>query len=217
MTYIEPAIILANRDIFRLIAIKYRIFWLILGILILGAESQAGCSPEDNPVPELLSSSNPDPKEQIEISFTLNYTEGVIPSYQTVIWLESPDNLIHTLLVSEWLCYSGYSDERICPDWSRRSNWSEMNLDEMDAVSAATPRRRSNTFRFDCNEARLSPGTYHYFVQTHIEDDYNILASGTIIIGEEYDESPAQFRHDPEKHPLASTALTDVSVKYYPD
>jgi len=175
------------------------------------------CEEPDKPIPETQETHDPSSANHLEIAFTLNTIGDIIPSYQTAIWLEGPDDQVVTLLVSEWLNYTGFYDERVCPAWLSRSNWKEKSLEEMDAVSAATPRRRPNTFRIDCKEAGLSSGTYQYYVQTHIEDEYNILARGTIEIGNLFTESTAQISHDPEPHAKAANTLTDVSARYYPE
>lgn len=59
-------------------------------------------------------------KGYIEISYQLTQPEGIVPSYQTVVWLEDENgNYLMSLLVSEYLSYEVYNNPTICSDWSR--------------------------------------------------------------------------------------------------
>ena len=159
---------------------------------------------------------NPYPDGHLVFTFSLNKMGETKPSYQTVIWLENQSDSIYTLLVSEWLCYSGFDDRRVCPDWLSRSNWGDKTLEEMDAVSAATPLIQPNTYTFSTRAARLLPGTYRYYIQTHIENDFNILADGVLTVGTEPSESYAAYTWNPDSNDFTQPALADVAVKYLP-
>ena len=57
----------------------------------------------------------------LEISFLFNKAEGVVPSYQIAIWLESGEGkLMKTLFVSEYLSGPGIGLEVVCPDWVKQ-------------------------------------------------------------------------------------------------
>ena len=153
--------------------------------------------------------------EFIAISYELNQTPGVAPSYQTVVWLEDANGVyLKSVLVSEYLAYGGYRKPKICSIWSRISNWAGVSRSEFDAVTAATPDIGENTVIIDCKEQNLSPGVYYYCVQTHIIEDYDILYRGRIEIGKENVKSVAKVEYIPGKCEGAENALGDVKARY---
>ena len=155
-------------------------------------------------------------KGTLLISYQLNETEGVIPSYQTAIWLEDESGSIRSLMVTQYLSFGGYKDERTCPDWSSRSQWDQQPYNVLNAVTRATPPLKANTLRVSCQKAGLEPGAYAYHVETHLDEQYNILASGRIRIGDESESSTAAITHKPEKHRRGATALSNVTAEYKP-
>jgi len=152
----------------------------------------------------------------IAISYELNEVKTVVPSYQTVVWLEDADgNYLKPVMVSEYLAYGGHRKPKICSTWSRISNWAGISKNEFDAVTAATPDIDENTVTIDCKEQKLSPGVYYYCVQTHIIDDYNILYRGRIKIGCGKTKSFAKVTYIPGKCDGAENALGNVKASYY--
>lgn len=154
----------------------------------------------------------------LEISFQLNpaETEEFVPSYQTVIWIETPEGeYIRSLFVSEYMSYGGFMLPEVCPRWHRVSNWEENYEHEMDAVTSATPKLGRSMLTFDCGKEKLKPGVYHYCVQTHIAEDYNILFSGVIHIGGEENENVADVTFSPSEHPDANKVLEQVKARFY--
>jgi len=156
-------------------------------------------------------------KDFLEIHYQLDRQEGIVPSYQTVIWLEDENgNYVTSLLVSEWLSYEGYSNPTVCPDWSKVSDWKNASEKEVHAVTAATPPIGSNVLRIDCKKANLPPGKYRYCVQTHIMGNYNVLYCGRIEIDGQEDESTAKVTYTPGRRPAAAEILRNVKAKYCP-
>lgn len=153
----------------------------------------------------------------LQITYHLENVSGVVPSYQTAIWLENTDGEIQKmLLVSEFLSYGGYNDSTICPHWSRKADWENISSEEFDAVTSATPSIGQNELTIDCQKAKLLPGNYNYFVEVHITEDYNVLAKGSILLGGEESRSDAELRFFPRVHPKADTLLKNVSVRFLP-
>jgi len=153
----------------------------------------------------------------LEISFLFNKAEGVVPSYQIAIWLESEEGkFVKTLFVSQFLAGAGTSLEVVCPDWIKQAHWEKVDDSEFDAVTRPTPLIGSNSMKFDCHSRGILPGTYRFCVQAHINSNYNILCRGKIAVGGEASEGLAEAFYSPNKHPLASEILCDVRARYLP-
>lgn len=151
----------------------------------------------------------------LEISYRFKKASGVQPSYQTAIWLEDENgDLARTLFVSEYLSYGGFHDSTICPNWSRKANWDNIDESMFDAVTAATPSTGENSLKVDCQKENIAPGTYRCCVQVHIVENYNIMYCGTIKIGDGKSETIAMVDYSPGKHPLAGDVLNDVKLSY---
>lgn len=154
----------------------------------------------------------------LEISFRLNSaaTDEVVPSYQTVVWLETPDGVyVRSLLVSEYISYGGFLQPEICPSWHTVADWETNYETEMDAVTAATPGLDETVLTFSCQKEKFKPGLYKYNVQTHIVQDFNILYTGEIRIGGEENENVADVAYSPSKHVGAERVLDNVRARYY--
>ncbi len=179
-----------------------RICCVLSGVLILAA-----CSPEDSPWA----------RGELTIRFQIHPIDGIDPSYQTVIWLEDDSGThVRSLLVSEYLAFGGYTHEEICPRWSGAPDWENVSREVFDAATSATPRLGDSEISIDCMDAELPPGIYHYFVQTHIVEDFNVLWSGEIEIGTRESASFAEPSWTPQRHESASGILSGVAALYSP-
>ena len=168
----------------------------------------AGCSDLDQNRPA---------KGTLTISWELAASEdkSVVPSYQTVIWLQNDKtDSIKSILVSEYLSYGGYNDTTICTDWIKVADWDNVAEETFDAVTKATPSIGPDTHSIDCSSEKILPGTYNYFVETHIVENYNILYTGQITIGQEPSLSKAEPVYLPKKHPLSGDVLKNVNANY---
>jgi len=164
----------------------------------------------------------PDPSKPakgfLEISLTLNQVKEIQPSYQTAIWLEKEDGrYVTSLYVSEYLSYGGYHDSTICTSWSKKSHWSAMPQSVFDQVTGATPELENRVFRFSCQAYAIPAGLYHFKVQTHLVEKYNVLYEGTIKIGGKQLEKIGRVSYIPSRHPQAGVdALSEVKARYVP-
>jgi len=152
----------------------------------------------------------------LEISYKFKKASGVQPSYQTAIWLEDErGELARTLFVSEYLSYGGFHDSTICPSWSRKANWDNIDEAVFDAVTAATPSAGENSLKVDCQKENIAPGTYRCCMQVHIIENYNIIYCGTIRIGGKNNQTETTATFTPVKHPQAGDVLSDVKMGYH--
>lgn len=152
----------------------------------------------------------------VEVYFSLNSVEGVVPSYQTAVWLEDESGeIVHNVLVSEYLSMGGYNKDGVCSAWSAKSGWSQKEQKEIMAVTAATPKVGEHVFKVDCADAGLKAGRYRYFVEVHVVKDYNAVYSGEIVVGAEDDWNVAKVSYSPKKHEEGGGLVSDVRARYY--
>jgi hypothetical protein len=153
----------------------------------------------------------------LEISFLFNKAEGIVPSYQIAVWLETEaGKYVKTLFVSEYLSGGGFGHGDVCPDWVKQANWEKADELEFDAVTRPTPPIGVRTLKIDCQKRGIVPGTYRFCVQAHIVEKYNILYRGTIVVGEQASEAVGEAFYSPAKHPQAADILSDVGARYVP-
>lgn len=154
----------------------------------------------------------------LTIYYELNKPEiiVIVPSYQTVVWLENENGgHVKTLFISDYLSYGGYSKSEICSDWSQIEDWDKVGRDVLDAVTAATPAVGQNVLKIKLKTYNLPSGVYRYCVQTHVIEGYNILYRGQIRIGEKNDASSAKVTYTPGKYPKAGDVLGNVKAEYH--
>jgi len=181
---------------------------LLAGIVISGA---AHLLPAGTPLQAQPASGT------LEVSFLFNKAEGIVPSYQIAVWLETgTGEYVKTLFVSEYLSGGGFGHGDVCPDWVKQANWEKAEESEFDAVTRPTPPIGARTLKFDCRKRGIAPGTYRFCVQAHIVEKYNILYRGTIVVGEQASEAVGEAFYSPEKHPQAADILSDVRARYVP-
>ena len=156
-------------------------------------------------------------KGELQISFTLTAEEGFDPSRQTVVWLENADGeYVRPLLVSLWMAVAGYDTDDVCPTWTSSAAWSAVSPELFDAVTGATPPWGSGTVRIDCEADTLRPGTWHYCVETHLQEDRNILYRGRIQVGTSGAGSTAERVAGPESGEPGAGILSAVTARYLP-
>lgn len=129
------------------------------------------------------------------------------------MWLEKPDgSFVKTLYVSEYLSLGGYNVPYVCPDWSAKANWAQTSRDQADAVTRATPMIGKRNYSFSFSKNEIVPGSYKYFIEVHLTEEYNELYSGEINIPCEETESEPQVAYIPKKHSKAGDILSYVTI-----
>lgn len=152
----------------------------------------------------------------LEISYQFNQPQEFQPSFQTVIWLEDQDGkYLRSLLVSEYLAFDAYDQPEICSTWSKVADWENVPEAEFDAITMPTPDIGANVFKVDCAKEKLTPGVYHYGIEVHIADDYNVMYRGKITIGKKDVENLPKISYNPDKLEGAENIISDVKARYY--
>jgi hypothetical protein len=184
-----------------------------VNLLLLAVMFLNGCGKQDR----FLSEGKAGPHDILEISFVVARCRDIQPSCQTAIWLEKEDGTyFKPLLVSEYLSLGGYRHDGICSTWPGKDRWDEISQDELDAVTAATPTLGKHVLKFACPDQAVPNGRYRYTVEMHIVENYNVVCSGTIQIGNRPDESIATVTYVPEEPPKACQPIELVTSRYYP-
>jgi hypothetical protein len=137
----------------------------------------------------------------------------------TAVWLENEaGELVKTLFVSSELAQGAFTVEGdICPDWIRKSHWEKASQAEVDAVSGPTPTAGSGSLTFDLKKHGIAPGIYSFCMQIHIHDNYNILYTGKINLGERPAETEAEVFYSPSRYDSAEDLLRDVRAQFTPE
>jgi hypothetical protein len=165
----------------------------------------------------IASAGSPPPVGILEIDYAFGTAEGIEPSYQIAVWLESEDGrYLKTLFISEYLAYGGFNDPTICPNWSSVAGWDQATEDDYDATSRPTPKLGAHTLKIDCSEHGIAPETYLFCVQVHLLENYNILYRGKISMGDKPAESTAEVTYTPSKYEGGEKVLSSVSARYLP-
>ena len=165
-----------------------------------------GCEPQETGVADGF----------LEISYQFNMPQKFEPSFQTVIWLEDQDGqYIKSLFVSDYLAYDAYDQLEICSTWSKVADWENVPEVIFDAITMPTPYIGPNVFKVDCAKEKLVPGVYHYGIEVHIADEYNIMYRGKITIGKKDVENLPKISYNPDKVEGAENVISDVKARYY--
>jgi len=182
------------------------ILFTLFTMIFLSACEKKSTEPEKEPVKLGL----------LKISYELKKISIVVPSYQTVAWLQDGDGkFFKSLFVSEWLAYGGYNYDEICPTWNKKADWKNVSESQFDAVTAATPRIGHRSILIDCEQQELTAGIINVNIETHIVENYNVLYSANVEIGSVPVSVQPEAVYIPEKHARAGDVLTDVQFEYY--
>jgi hypothetical protein len=137
----------------------------------------------------------------------------------TAVWLENEaGELVKTLFVSSELAQGAFTVEGdICPDWIKKSHWEKASQAEVDAVSGPTPTAGSGSLTFDLKKYGIAPGIYSLCMQIHIHDNYNILYTGKLSLGDKPSETQAEVFYSPTRYESAEDLLRDVRAQFTPE
>jgi hypothetical protein len=151
----------------------------------------------------------------IDVSYDFVAPKELEPSFQTVIWMETENgDYLKTFMVTEYLSMGGYEDTMTCPDWVSKVDWKDVPDEEYDAITTPTPPIGTNHLKIDCKKEKITAGKYRFCIQTHIEDDYNILYCGSIEINNKPADAVIKKKYIPDVYEGAENVLTNVSIKY---
>ncbi|MDD4320260.1 MAG: DUF2271 domain-containing protein [Acidaminococcaceae bacterium] len=156
-----------------------------------------------------------------KVDITFNYLkQGGFGSNQFAVWIEdSKGNYIKTLGVTKFVATKGYKTrEMALANWVKIAKRTDMNAQQVEAITNATPSTGMQTYEWNCTDAKGKPveaGEYRYVVEaTRYMEDYDIF-SGKILVGKKKVASRAEMKAvgDTEKN---KSMLTDVQAEFTP-
>jgi hypothetical protein len=156
--------------------------------------------------------------QQAAVEITFNFTrQSGSASNQFAVWVEdSTGRYIKTLFVTQWTAKGGWKTrEASIPFWVRKSNLSNMEKTQIDAVSGATPRTGTFTYTWDGadNLGKLAPaGDYVIILEGTLRWENQVVCRAPIRIG----GGPAQANINIEysgDSTAERTMIGNVSVK----
>jgi hypothetical protein len=157
------------------------------------------------------------PAGRIEVSFLYLEPGSVDPTYHTAIWLEdTTGKLVQTLFVSNELSTTYYESGKACPDWVKQAGWAKATRSLINAVTGPTPNVSSGMMSFDLGEKGIAPGKYRFRFQVNINDDYNVLFQGDLVVGNSEQELKIETLYLPSKPDIGTDVVKDVKAHYYP-
>ena len=128
-------------------------------------------------------------RKTVQINF--DYTKrGGFASNQIAVWVEDArGNYIKTIYITD---FTGRREgwkkrEYSLSNWQRKANAININQDEIDAVSEATPKEGNINIIWDCKDNNgnfVRDGNYKIVVEATIYQDNNVLYTAEINIGD---------------------------------
>lgn len=154
----------------------------------------------------------------LNVRFYINELWDPTPTRQTVIWLEDTEGyFVRSLFVSAWLAYGGYSHSEVCPEWNSRADWKNVDQEQFDSVTRATPDWGAQTIeQFQLDSLGVAAGDYRCRIETHIKDDYNISYTGQIEVKQKNNSVTPDPTYYPSRHEKAGDLLNSVQMEYVP-
>lgn len=206
---------------------------LLLPMFLLGLFLLSGCT-QDNSVPSqappsseaasAYSSSSTSSVEngaagKVEISFPFVSEPGTA-SNQFAVWVEDiKGNYVKTLFVTNFTAQGGYKARKeSLAAWVKSSKIADAPVEDIDAISGATPQTGSLTYTWDCTDLSGNPvpnGTYRFFVEGTLLWESNVLYSGEITLGDAQGVSvtaEATYSSQDEKNKDMIGAVTAVYI-----
>jgi hypothetical protein len=122
-----------------------------------------------------------------EISFTFNRQTGS-SSNQYAVWVEdSRGNLVKTLYATRYTANGGWERRpQSIPLWVNRSGLSTMAKRDIDAITGATPRTGTQSYRWDGTDKNGNPlaaGEYQVFLEATLRGENRVIYSAPIPLG----------------------------------
>lgn len=134
---------------------------------------------------------------RVLISFDFNRAERDFANNQFAVWIEDMDEkLIKTLFATKFTATGGwrYRAESL-PEWTQKSDISNMNEKEVDAVSGATPKAQRLVYTWkgdNINNEFLTAGEYAYCVEANYYWDTTVVYRGSIHLGAQKNNNNAK-------------------------
>ena len=139
-------------------------------------------------------------------------------SNQFAVWVEDKDGkYVKTLFVTDFTVQGGYKTRReALMTWVERAKLAGTPVNDIDAVSGATPKTGNLIYTWDLLDYRgkpVSEGNYKFFVEGTLFWESNVLFSGAIDLGDTREQNvtaEAQYSAQTEKNKDMIKTVTAV-------
>ena len=123
-----------------------------------------------------------------EVTFTFTRQTGSA-SNQYAVWIENAQGqLVKTLYATRWTANGGYRTRPTSiPVWVRQSNLANMQRNQIDAVSGATPRTGAVTYTWDgtSSQGAAAPaGNYTLIIEGTLRWENQVLYRAPFRLGQ---------------------------------
>ena len=123
-----------------------------------------------------------------ELSFSFSKQSG-FASNQFAVWIEDAQGVhIKTLYATRFTANGGWKRRpNSIPLWVKQSSLSSMNKAQVDALTGATPKNGSLTYRWDGDDSRgaaLPAGNYVFILEGTLRNDNQVIYRAPIRIGQ---------------------------------
>lgn len=156
---------------------------MILCLLFSGCTSLP--QEKSKTISENEDTTSPDAILTVRLNFVRSST---IVSNQYAVWIENPaGEVVRTFYISNFTASGGYQRREDCvPTWVAHAHPAQMDTDEIDAVSGATPRSGQHSYRWDGRDEHgntVADGEYWVYVEGTLYWSSMVLYSGVVRWG----------------------------------
>jgi len=124
---------------------------------------------------------------QAELSFTFTRQTG-FASNQFAVWIEDAQgNYVKTLYATRYTAKGGYkSRPTSIPQWVKKSGLSALTREQVDAISAATPKTGEVSYAWDGTNAKgalVQAGAYVIKLEATLRNESQVYYSAPFTLG----------------------------------
>ena len=159
---------------------------------------------------------------KVTISFALSRISGP-GSNQYAVWIEDEaGRYVTTLFVTDYMTRrQGWKvRQQSLMNWVGAADLNNMQQQDVDAISSATPQAGTQTVEWDLKDASdktVNAGVYVYRIEDCLLMENNVLWTGEIRVGGARQTSQPTVSYYPETAKnLGRTLISDISIVYEP-
>ena len=155
-----------------------------------------------------ISCNNSTKQGKAELRISVDYErQAGHGSNQYAIWIEDAEGtLVKTLFVTSFTADGGYVPRPACtPIWVKKANPANLSVEEIDAISGATPQSGLQTYVWDLTDNSGTPvsnGIYTFVVEGTLYGDSEVIFKAPVTIGgkEVSIDTEASFTSEDDKN-----------------
>jgi hypothetical protein len=155
----------------------------------------------------------------VEVSFTFT-RQGGFGSNQFAVWIaDAGGNYVKTLYATRFTAGGGFAKRpQSIPGWVKQSGLAGMEKKAVDALTGATPRTGTQSYRWDGTSqagTAVPPGVYQVFVEASLRNENRALYRAAVELGGPGGEAAVQSEYF-GKSVKERNMISGVKVTYTP-